>query len=252
MIRGGDAWSFPNVLFLVVGGLGVPLGGVVMTWRTRGRAGLLDLGRRLVEPGRPGLPGWALVLLLFPLAAAAGGGLDVLVRGTARPLDPVGLGELVRRPLPFAAGALFVLVVGPLPEEIGWRGFAQDRLQRRWSALAAALAVGLLWATWHAPLHLMTGYYGAFGARPPDPLEFGAGILVSSVLYAWVYNRTGRSVLAVVVLHFMENFTGDLLGPTESADAWKLVVLAGLALVVAAREGPSLGTVREARNSAAG
>lgn len=251
LLRGGDAWSVPNVIFLVAGALGVPLGGVVMTWRTGGRAGLADLGRRLVDAARPGRWGWALVLLLFPLATVAGAGLDVWLRGTARPLDLAGLQELVRHPAAFAGGVLFVLLAGPVPEEIGWRGFAQDRLQRAWSPLAAALVVGLLWASWHAPLYGLEGYYEAFGAARPHPLEHVAGILVSSVLYAWAYNRTGGSVLAVVLLHFMENVTGDLLGPTATGDLYELFVLAGVALIVLALEGPSLGAGREARSAGA-
>ena len=34
---------------------------------------------------------------------------------------------------------------GAAAEEIGWRGYLQDRLQVRWSALAASLMIGLIW-----------------------------------------------------------------------------------------------------------
>jgi len=47
-------------------------------------------------------------------------------------------------------GGLPFLVLGSLlAEEFGWRGFAQPRLQARYSALAANVFVGLLWSTWH-------------------------------------------------------------------------------------------------------
>lgn len=251
LIRGGDAWAVPNVLFLVVGALGVPLGGAVMTWRAEGRVGLVALGRRIVDPGRVGIASWAVVLLLFPTVTAAGAALDALLDGTPRPLDLTGIRQFSERPLGFAATALFVLLAGPLPEEIGWRGFAQDRLQQRWNALTTALVVGLLWAAWHAPLYFMEGYYQAFDVGPPDPVEHASGILASSVLYAWVYNRTGRSVLAVVLLHFMENFSSDLLGPTEASDLYELLLLAGLVAIVVAREGPALASGRRAEGAAA-
>src|SRR5262245_24409880 len=42
--------------------------------------------------------------------------------------------------------ALFVAALG---EELGWSGYAIDRMQARWNALAASLLLGLLWAAWH-------------------------------------------------------------------------------------------------------
>jgi membrane protease YdiL (CAAX protease family) len=38
------------------------------------------------------------------------------------------------------------MVVMPLVEEPGWRGFALPRLQTRFGALAASLILGVLWA----------------------------------------------------------------------------------------------------------
>jgi membrane protease YdiL (CAAX protease family) len=36
-----------------------------------------------------------------------------------------------------------LLILGPLSEEIGWRGYALERLQTRWNALTSSLMVGL-------------------------------------------------------------------------------------------------------------
>lgn len=104
----------------------------------------------------------------------------------------------------------------------------------------------MLWAVWHLPLCFLEGYYSAFGTTRPDPVEHLGGILVASVLYSWVYNRTGRSVLAVVVLHFMQNFNGDLLGAAPRVDTYTLGVLAAFALAVVRIEGEELGRQRGA------
>lgn len=54
---GVEVWDSTAALTLfAIGGLGLPIGGVFMTWRVAGRDGLHDLGRRLVQPGR--LSGW--------------------------------------------------------------------------------------------------------------------------------------------------------------------------------------------------
>ena len=46
---------------------------------------------------------------------------------------------------------LSTLIIVGLFEEVGWRGFALPRLQRRLDALRAALVLGVLWALWHLP-----------------------------------------------------------------------------------------------------
>jgi len=88
--------------------------------------------------------------------------------------------------------------LGPgLFEEIGWRGFALPHLQRRHSALVSSLIIGLVWAVWHFPNFVI----------PSDPspwwhlLALVALMVAVSLLFTWVYNSTGGSLFAVVLLH---------------------------------------------------
>lgn len=89
-------------------------------------------------------------------------------------------------------------LIGPgICEEIGWRGFALPQLQRRYSALVSSLIVGVAWALWHWPNYFIP-------SEPPPWWQFVALVpmgMAASVLYTWVYNSTGGSLFAVVVLH---------------------------------------------------
>ena len=89
-------------------------------------------------------------------------------------------------------------LIGPgLFEEIGWRGFALPHLQRRYSALVSSLIIGLAWAFWHWPNFVIP-------SEPPPwwhLLAFVPLIMAVSVLFTWVYNSTGGSLFAVVLLH---------------------------------------------------
>jgi membrane protease YdiL (CAAX protease family) len=95
---------------------------------------------------------------------------------------------------------LQLLIIGPLSEEIGWRGYALEKLQTRWSALTSSLIVGLVWALWHLPLFMMVG---------TSQHELGVsftGLLItlmaSSILYTWLYNNTKRSLWSAILLHW--------------------------------------------------
>jgi hypothetical protein len=125
----------------------------------------------------------------------------------------------------------FLLLLGPLPEEIGWRGFLLDRLQARYRALPASLLLGLAWFAWHGPLFFITGYYDRAGGAP-ELLPFGAAIVLAAVLYTWIYNHTGRSVLAAVLFHFSGNLTGELLDAPAVVYRYELLLTAVVVLVV--------------------
>ena len=223
--------------FTVLGGAGPPLGGVVMSYVTYGRAGLVDLRDRLLDPRRASPRWWIVALAFFPTLVVATAALSALSAGGVFPPETT-VGALLAEPATLATTALVVLVVGPLPEEIGWRGYLLDRCQTRWSALASGLGVGVVWAGWHAPLFVMPGYFSAFDFAPV-PLAFALNVVLVSVIYTWLYDNTARSVLALVGFHFAENFVGQTTTLSPAAErlglAVRIVVVAALVALFGAR-----------------
>jgi membrane protease YdiL (CAAX protease family) len=83
---------------------------------------------------------------------------------------------------------------GPLAEEPSFRGFAVPRMQEKMSPLAAAAVLGVLVAGWHLPLVGDTGWIG-----------IGSTFIITFV-YVWLFNRTGGSVLLVLLFHNAQGF----------------------------------------------
>lgn len=227
-----DAFGFPGIVFTVLGGAGPLLGGVVMSRVTYGRAGWRDLWSRLTEVRRIPLRWLALIVLFEPAITLVSGVVASILDPGTRHLDVSQLAGLLADPLGLLAYAGFVLLLGPLPEEIGWRGYLLDRFQVRTSALASGISVGVAWALWHAPLFVMPGYYSNLDFAP-NPVEFGFLIVVGSVVYTWVFDNTARSVLAAVLYHFVGNFTGQVVERSPLADdVWTVVFVLSVVAVV--------------------
>jgi uncharacterized protein len=180
---------------LFLGAFGPMVAAVVLTAQEGGRAGLRSLLSRVVRWRVA--PFWYGVALLGPivlqLLAMA---LNVLLGG---PLpDPLAMVGTLPTVLVISVYMLIQVGIG---EEIGWRGYALPKLQTGYSALISSLIVGVLWALWHLPLFFnpATGYY-------ITPFwVFLVFLLPFAILYTWIFNSTGGSVLMVMILHAVVN-----------------------------------------------
>lgn len=202
-----SVWAGGNLVRFLVGGASPLLAGLLLAWLTGGVARLRDIGVRLVDVRRVGR-WWVVVVAFWPafdlVLAAVAGALGIV----ERPLDPAWdrLVDPAWVGLQLALALLF-----PLVEEVGLRGYWLDRLRARFPTSVAALVNGTAWAVWHAPFVLLPGYYAATTFRP-ELWWWLPSIVAHTVIFVWVYVHTGRSVLAVLVLHAMMNLTGEVLG----------------------------------------
>ncbi|HNN94237.1 MAG TPA: CPBP family intramembrane metalloprotease, partial [Pseudomonadota bacterium] len=83
----------------------------------------------------------------------------------------------------------------PVGEEIGWRGFALPRMQRRMSRLSAALLLGVLWGLWHLMMNIVAGVSLTMN------LASILMLIPGSLIFSWLYNRSGGSLLIAILLH---------------------------------------------------
>jgi uncharacterized protein len=232
MGTGGTIWHMPAAAAFYLGGAGVFLGGIAMTLRVGGRSGIADLARRCVDP-RLASPGWWLIVLAwYPALTFAAAALSALF-GMHSPLDVSTAVARLADPAGLVVFLGFIMLIGPLPEEIGWRGFLLDRLLAGHGVLVASLFVALAWWSWHLPLGLLPGYFEAF-SRQPDTLGQLASLIPTAIVYTWIYVSTRRSVLAVIIFHFMGNLTGQTLEPSDATRLVRLAMEAGAALLIVA------------------
>lgn len=158
-------------------------------------------------------------------------GLTILIT-----LSAVALNILLGAPAPTAEqlsgwtelpiSFIFLFLLAGAAEELGWRGFAQHHLQEKYSALTSALMISVVGVIWHLPLFL-TGSI----ELPDVPLVF-AGYVV----YAWLFNKTGGSVLITMIAHATNNtISGEFFSPMfQGADSVRQSALLAILWIVAA------------------
>jgi membrane protease YdiL (CAAX protease family) len=92
-------------------------------------------------------------------------------------------------------------------EEIGWRAFALPRMAQRFGLPAASVILGLIWASWHLPFFFIPGSDN-FGQ---SFWMYLMAVTAISVALAWLYWRTDRSLLLVMITHASINNTAGIV-----------------------------------------
>jgi len=225
-----SVWSFPKVLFFLLGGASPAVAGIGLAYATGGADRVRDMGHRLVDVGRISARWWVVVLGFWLAYDLLLSGAAVLLGVSDSPIN-VEPGQLLD---PGTLGFWLVLsFVFPLVEEVGLRGYYLDRLQERFGPTVSGLLNGGTWAAWHAPFVWFPGYYAGLSFSP-ELWWWLPSIVLQTLLIVWVYNNTGRSILAVLVFHGTLNLTGMVLGLAPEMEPFGLVgaTLAAAALVV--------------------
>ena len=127
------------------------------------------------------------------------------------------VGRMGLQTSPAVATALYVFLIGSfglvrslssaLGEEIGWRGYALPRLGARLRLGWASIILGAIWASWHLPLFFLPDsdtYHQSF-------IVYITQVTAISVAMAWLWERTGRSLLLIMLMHAAINNTQDII-----------------------------------------
>lgn len=105
------------------------------------------------------------------------------------------------------------LFAGSLGEELGWRGFAQNELQKKYSPLSVSIIIGFWWGIWHLPIWFTTGFAGINLIK--YIIFFMIAVISISILMTAFYNLN-KNLLVPIMIHQLFNFLigiirGDLI-----------------------------------------
>lgn len=225
--------TFPTIVLHTLGGFAPSLTAIWLLTRREDKGALRDLWRRLIEFRRISWGWYVLICLFFPVVFAIAYAINRAFGGQVPAM--VGLNQIFRQPIALLPTIILGLITGPLSEELGWRGYALDRLQARWRRVWADLGLAFVWWIWHLPLFYIrdTTQY-EYGVGTPEFWLFALNSLPLTVLITRAYNANDRSVLSAVLIHFALNYTFGLFYPVSvQFDLIRtLVMVVGVAIVL--------------------
>jgi membrane protease YdiL (CAAX protease family) len=209
------------VLFVgIPGWLAPTLAAFVLTGINEGKPGVKTLWKRFWN--RNASLKWLLAALLFYDAIRL---FSILI---ARALDHQAY-QIIHLPDPlwsYIPALITPFIMNGMAEEFGWRGYVLPRFQSRWNALKSSLMLGVIWACWHISFFFVPGA-GLYGR---NFFEWAPWVVLSSVIYTWLFNNTNGSILIAALFHATANYSMFIL-PTQ-ASAWINTLLLFLAVIL--------------------
>jgi len=110
-----------------------------------------------------------------------------------------------------------LIILGPISEEFGWRGFLQKRVNAEFSSAIGTLVVGVAWSLWHLPLFYMSGTSQHDFNMPFIP--FMISIVFSSFIYNYIYIKSKGSLFSALLLHWVGTYIMQVIGSQVTRSA---------------------------------
>lgn len=188
--------------FLLAGSFGPAIAALAMAGFTGGRSSIVSLLKRLIRVR----VNWRVYVVTFFLMPSIGL-VSYLVLGISPKIALWKIAITMIALVPLNAIVVgIILGVGPLGEELGWRGFLQAHLQGRAGSAASALIIGLVWAFWHFPVFRFADFRNGL-----DWSQFIVLYPISTILVAFamghLWHWSNESVFIAMCFHAVLNTT---------------------------------------------
>lgn len=161
--------------------------GIMKYWE-KGKDGIIELLKRFFNKKTP--LKWYIIAIFLPQ----------IVHLIASIIDNFR-GIPFEKPYPYASVYMVpfiwqTFVMAGIGEEMGWRGYLQKILQKKYNSILTSIFIGAIVATWHLPLFFQEGDIHAQNSF----IYFFFLMIAVSFIYTWLMDQT-NSVLIVALFH---------------------------------------------------
>lgn len=137
-------------------------------------------------------------------------------------------GASMENPIYIVFIVLPIMIIGGGLEEIGWRGYLQPALQRKWSSFTSTLIVGSIWTIWHLPLWFIVGS----NQMSMNFIWYTVTVLALSFLLTVIYLTT-KSIFLCIIFHSLINSFWEVFIPNTNVLSALLMLLFALIIFTA-------------------
>ena len=133
--------------------------------------------------------------------------------------------------------SMILLVLVPVLEELGWRGYGVDSLASKFNLFTTSMIFGALWGIWHLPVFFIKDSYqsGLWAQNPIFAINFFVGIFPLVIIMNYLFYKNNRSISLIALFHVLVNYSSELFEADQISKCIFTGVLAIVAVIIIAR-----------------
>ena len=223
-----------NMFLLFLAYMGPLLAALFMMYAFAGKPFRADFRRRIVDLRLIDKRYLPFTLLFPPLAMVSAIGISVAL---GQPSDQLHFASAFKIFDGEAILSMIILVLVPVLEELGWRGYGVDSLASKFNLFVTSLIFGALWGIWHLPSMFIEGSYQAslWGQHPIFAINFFVGIIPLAFIMNWLYYRNRRSIALLALFHVIVNYSSEIFEANQVSKCIFTLILAAVAMIIVLR-----------------
>lgn len=199
----GKIYNLPAFIFFLIGGFVPSLVGIFLTRIYDHKTGLKELFKSAIDL-KIGFQTFVIIVMCPITIGIMQLIINRLIGGS------FDYNQFIKQ-LP---SILPLIILGPLSEEFGWRGFLQKRVNIEFSPILGSLVIGIIWSLWHLPLFYMPGTSQHDFNMPFMP--FMISVISSSFIYTYVYIKSHGRLFSAILLHWVGTYIMQVIGSQVS------------------------------------
>lgn len=199
-----------KILFYAAG-VALSMAGILLAGLNRDKSYWIDFWRHILNFRQISGKWYLFIFSIIPITSGIAVSVNYIFTKTMPEFNTLkDLLQNLNQLIPFA---ISMLLFGPVAEEIGWRGYALDNLEKQYGWISSSIILGFFWSVWHLHMFFIKGtyQYDLMSRSLFLFIDFYVAIFAASIIMDWVYNNNHRSILSGVLVHFCINFFGELL-----------------------------------------
>ncbi|MCK4542226.1 MAG: CPBP family intramembrane metalloprotease [Spirochaetales bacterium] len=228
--QGGDK----NIIFLLLAYMGPYIAALIMMFVFSDKAFRADFRKRIYNLRLIRKNYIPFTLFFLPVAMV----ISILISTVfGQPLEQLRFAEEFKVFDGEVILSMIILVLVPLLEELGWRGYGVDSLSSKFNLFKTSMIFGGLWGFWHLPVFFIQNSYQSslWRQHPLFAVNFFVGIIPLAIIMNYLYYKNRRSIFLVALFHILVNYSSELFEANQVSKCIFTLVLAVVAAIIVIR-----------------
>jgi len=223
-----------SIINLLLAYMGPFIAGLIMMFVFADKAFRADFRRRIFNLRLINIKYLPFVLFFLPLAMV----ISILISiAFEQPMEQLSFAEEFKIFDGEVILSMILLVLVPVLEELGWRGYGVDSLVSKFNLFKTSLIFGILWGLWHLPVFFIKGSYqsGLWEQNPLFAINFFVGIIPLAFIINFLFYKNNRSIALMGLFHVLINYSSELFEVNQVSKCIFTLVLTVVAIGIIIR-----------------